>query len=254
MSITDDFIEFDSSSDWERVIGLTFTAQPVGQDSYIPIGQKDLGIAITEPYLVIVVQPVNGKPTWRYGGEVRQTWEFPSGGATGTNFSRAQSKPVQLFVNKPQLVGFNRNTTDTYRVYYDPPTWFKQVIVIGWKYTGNIRNFVIDTLFDIGNQVGAGTFTTPTSITSLLAQQQRILEDIEARLEEIENNNNPSNSVPLNDEAIGQISNSVSQNISSVNQRIDRLSNNLSDVLSGDSDPDLLAQNNDRTIIEDELI
>lgn len=253
MNACNDFIQFDNSSDWERVISVTFTAVPVGQNSYIPIGQRDLGVAITEPYVVIVVQAVNAKQTWRYGGEVRQTWYFDSGAAIGSTFSAAQSKPTQLFLNKPQVIALNRNTTDTFRLYYDPPTWFKQVIVIGWKYVGKVENFISDTLFDLGNKVGIGTLNDPNSITNLLAAQQALLEDIENRLISIENNSSNGGLNPIPDTSIQVIKDSVSSEVASVSQNVKELSNNLGNVLSGNVEPSVLKNNYDPTSIEDEL-
>lgn len=256
MTIYDDVIELDNSTDWERIVGRTFNARRVAPNFYEPIGQKDLEVTLDEPYLVVVVQPIGGRSTWRYGGELRQTWDFPSGGSTGSAFSRAQSKPVQLFVNKPQLVPFNLNSRNSFRLAYDPPTWFRDVIIIIWKYTGIINNFVRDTLFDIGNQVGAGTFVEPGSVIDLLNTQQRLLENIENRLENIENNggNDPQRNIPIGSEAIRQIDSVVRDDIQEVNRRINDLSNNLSNVLSGEDNPDILRQTNSQTNIEDELI
>lgn len=122
MTSYDDFIKFYESDDWERVVGVTLRAEQLSDLTYVPIGQTDLGVSLMSPYLVIVVQPINARPTWRYGGEIRKVWNFPKGGETGTPLSKAQSKPTQLFVNKPQVVDLTRNGVGAYRLLYDPPT------------------------------------------------------------------------------------------------------------------------------------
>ena len=255
MTSCDDFIQFDQSEDWEQVIGTTFTAVPTGEDSYIPIGQVDLGVALVEPYVVIVVQPVNAKITWRYGGEVRQVWDFTKGGEIGSQFAGAQSKPTQMFINKPEVIDLSRNGTGTFRLRYDPPTWFKQVIVIGWVYVGTVENFTKDTLFEIGNKIGIGTLNEENSLANLLALQQTSILNIVERLEVIEELlTNPNADTSQIESQINSINQNVTDNVSQLNQKIDNLASNLGNVLSGESDPNILGQSTNQINVEDELI
>ncbi len=111
-----------------------------------------------------------GKPTWRYGGELRQVWNFPKGQETNSNLGKIQSSRQVLSINKLQIIKLEKPTSDTFDLRYYPPPWFRDVIVIAWKYNGEVENFVKDTLFDIGNSLSVAN-TEPSGILADLQDQ-----------------------------------------------------------------------------------
>lgn len=255
MTICDDRIQFDQSSDWQQVIAQSKSATILGENSYIPIGSFDLGVALSESFVAIVVQAINAKPTWIYAGEVRQSWEFPAGNSIGSLYGRVQSTPTHLRLNKVQYIKLSKNTPNACRLRYTPPTWFKELIIVGWKYVGAVENFTRDTLFDLGNKIGIGTINEPDSLSNLLIAQETLLQTIQDRLDDIETNLN--NQGPINftvSDQITALDQNVSQNVSQINQDIQALSQNLSSVLSGESSPDILQANVNQTIIEEEFL
>lgn len=200
MSSLDDLIRFDIPENWELVINEIRVADFIGEESHSPIPPFDLGISLTSPYALIVVQTTQGKTTWKYAGEVRQTWNFPKGNPIGTQTSIAQSEPTQLFLNRVQLVELNPNSLQPFRLRYQPPYWFKDVIVFGWKYSGTIENFIKDSLFEIGNKVGIGTLNLPDNIPNILATIIQKLGNLELLLgSPSPEGSNPSGNVPPND-------------------------------------------------------
>ena len=245
MSVCDDFIAFDQSDDWEQIINITFTATILGESSYIPIGEKDLGITLTEPYIVIVVQPSEAKNTWKYGGEVRQTWSFATNNQTTNQVSVAQSKPTQLFINKPQVIATPKNSVDGFGLRYSSPTWFKQVTVIAWKYIGEIQNFTKDTLLDISNAINTGTSGNFAEISDRIEDLLTSVVTISERLTTIEN---AIATNTLSQETIdviaGRLELEVIEETSQINQRINSLSNNLAEVLGDKEDADVLYRDN----------
>lgn len=168
MSSLDDLIRFDIPENWELVISQTRTAEKISEAKHYPIPPFDLGISLTSPYVLIVIQTTEKKSTWKYGGEVRQNWDFPKGSSIGTLTGIAQSEPTQLSLDRTQLVELNPSSLHPYQLRYQPPYWFKDVIVFGWVYTGTVQNFVKDTLFEIGNKVGIGTLNLPDNIPNIL--------------------------------------------------------------------------------------
>lgn len=227
MNTCNDFIYFDRSEDWERAIGATFRARRLPDDAHEPIGQVDLRVALDEPYIVIVVQPIGGKDTWRYGGEVRQAWAFSKGGQIGSAFSTAQSKPTQLFVNKPQAIATPKNSSGKFRLLYDPPTWFKDVVVIGWVYRGKVENFTKDTLFDIGNTLGIDASLDENNLKELLLNQQALIEALQVEIAAIKDD-------AFSDEDINTIVNDVSERVTTDSNRIsNRNEQALNTIING---------------------
>jgi hypothetical protein len=200
MSVFDDLIRFDLLENWELTISASRTAVQPTPDTHSPIETFTLVTGLTTPYVAIIVQTTQGKITWHWGGEVRQSWNFPSGASLGSLTSIAQSQPSPLYLNRLQLIGLNPNSLEPYSLRYTPPKWFKDVIVYGWKYTGTVENFVADTLFDIGNQVGIGTLNLPNNIPNTLnAMNQRLIR-IEALLGSSQSiSSNPLNTVSPNE-------------------------------------------------------
>jgi hypothetical protein len=201
VSSLDDLVRFDLSENWTLTINQSKTATIIKGDVHTPIEAFDLGIQSTAAYVAIVVQTTQGKITWKYAGELRQAWNFPSGGAIGGGLSVAQSKEKALFLNKVQLVELNPNSLYPYRLRYLPPYWFKDVSIFGWEYKGTIENFVKDTLFDIGNKVGIGTLNLPDNIPNTLESIKQKLNQLELAIANsgFPQGNNPSSDIQSND-------------------------------------------------------
>lgn len=245
MSVYDDSIAFDQSDDWEQIINTTFTATNIGINSYTPIGEKDLEVTLTEPYLVIVVQPFEAKDTWKYGGEIRQSWNFALGEETNNQYAVAQSEPIQLFINKPQVIATPKNSVDGFRLRYNSPNWFKQVTVIVWKYIGEVQNFTKDILLDINDAVTTNNSTNFDLINDRVENLLASIVDVSERLANIENAiaNNSLSEETINT-VVSLIESEVTEETSQINEQISLLSNNLADVLGGQENADILYQDN----------
>lgn len=166
MSACDDFLFFDLAEDWQQIASVFRESAVIGQRSNSPIPAFNLGVDIDNSYLAVLVQTTRGKPTWRFGGELRQTWDFPKGQESSVELGTIQSERTALSINKLELIKLIKPTSERFNLRYFPPPWFKDVIVIAWKYTGEVENFVKDTLFDIGNQIGIGTLDEPDNLLS----------------------------------------------------------------------------------------
>lgn len=175
MGACDDFIFFDLPEDWERIVNQSRTATIITETTHTPILPFDLGVNLAETYLAIFAQTTQGRPTWRFAGELRQVWEFPKGAQTSQTLSKIQSDPIPVFLDKLQIVELVTLTTGNFELKFQPPPWFKDVLVSVWKYNGEVDNFVKDTLFDIGNQLGVGTGGDPSSISALLETQSELI-------------------------------------------------------------------------------
>lgn len=245
MSVCNDFIQFDNSVDWNRIITLSRNAEILSPTSHIPIPAFDLGVETNAIYAAIIIQTTQSKSTWRYGGEVRQTWAFPTGAEVATALNLVQSMPTPLFLDKIQLVRLNQQTSQAFRLRYQPPSWFKDAIVIGWEYTGDVDNFVVDTLFDIGNKIGIGTLDEPDSVSNQLINIQATLTSINDRITQLENLIDESDLATDNTQfIIDELSTQLQVVQQQNDSRIIELSDNLAAVLSGEADPDILLEEN----------
>ena len=148
-----DLIFFDDSTDWVRVANRTRNAQIVGENAHVPISAFDLGLSLQSDYVAVVAGTTSGKPTWQFAGDINQVYNFPV--APGNPIiGKIQPVRTRLFINKLTLIETNRVSTDNFDLRYQPPYWFKDCTILVYQYVGDTRNFVEDSLFDIGNAVG----------------------------------------------------------------------------------------------------
>lgn len=153
MSAGQDLIFFDTPEDWQLIVNTSFQAQIINENSHTPIPPQDLGVSLNEPYIAVVVGTGDGKPSWYFAGDIRQSYSFARGGGNAI-LGRVQTEPTRLALNKLQIIDTGRISPDNYGLKYHPPYWFKSATIRVYKYTGDALNFVEDTLFDIGNALG----------------------------------------------------------------------------------------------------
>ena len=176
MSACDDLIFFDDADDWVRIANVTRTASVIAENSHTPIPAFDLGVSIDSSYVAVIASTTDKKPTWRYAGELRQTFYFAEG-AGSSLLENVQTKPTPLFIEKLQVVEMEKITLGNYRLRYQPPAWFKNCTIRVYRYTGHRQNFLKDTLFDIGTIVGIEDLVNPDTEHVTLRQ---LYEEIQA--------------------------------------------------------------------------
>lgn len=160
MSVCDDLIWFNEPDEWVRIVDISRQATLINEDNHIPIPAFDLGVSIDNSYVAVIATGVEVKVNWRYAGELRQSFPFPSGGG-GSAPGQVQSAPTPLFINKLQIVKMENITLGNYRLRYQPPAWFRDCAIRVYRYTGVKENFVKDTLFDVGNILGIEDLVNP---------------------------------------------------------------------------------------------
>ncbi len=168
-----DLIFFDSPEDWVTIANTSRTAQIINENSHTPIPGFDLGINVNADYIAVVAGTTQGRPTWFFAGDITQVYNFAPGG-TDPFLGKLQPTRTRLAINRLQLVETNRISTDSFRLKYTPPAWFKDCSIRVYKYTGDKLNFVEDSLFDIGNALGID----PNGQPSLLANQLDVIEEL----------------------------------------------------------------------------
>ena len=153
MTAGQDLIFFDTPEDWDLIANRSFQAQIINENSHTPIPPQDLGVSLSEPYIAVVVGTGDGKPSWYFGGDIRQVYDFAPGSGNAI-LGAVQTEPTRLALNKLQVIDTGRISPDNYRLRYHPPYWFKSATIRVYKYVGDALNFVEDTLFSIGNALG----------------------------------------------------------------------------------------------------
>ena len=148
-----DRIDFDRSEDWELVANEIRDAQLVGENAYIPIPAFNLGVDLYTDYVAVIATTTSGKPTWQFAGDITQVYNFPKG-SPETILGRIQPVRTQLFINRMTLLETSRVSLDNFDLRYQPPYWFRDCGIRVYKYVGEVKNFVEDSLFDIGNALG----------------------------------------------------------------------------------------------------
>ncbi|WP_319418860.1 hypothetical protein [Pleurocapsa sp. FMAR1] len=200
-----DLIFFDNSRDWQVVADVSTLAQPLPGDRFVPISPIDLGVSLLCDYIAVVATTEVGKPSWQFAGDIRQVYNFVPGGSSPVT-SVLQSLPTRLFINKLQIVETNRISTDRFRLRYTPPFWFRSCAIRVYEYTGDTLNFVEDSLFNIGNALGAFSNQPESLIEAQLTIIEELITDKFAELR-----NRESSQVQLDDFRESQLNTRISQ-------------------------------------------
>ncbi len=148
-----DLIFFGTPEDWSLIANVSKTSRTITENTHEPIAGFDLGVSLNEEYIAVIAGTTKGKSTWHFAGDIAQVYSF-SPGAGNPLLGKIQPTRTRLAINRLQLVETNRISTDSFRLKYTPPAWFKNCTVRVYKYTGDKLNFVEDTLFDIGKTLG----------------------------------------------------------------------------------------------------
>lgn len=148
-----DLIFFDDSDDWEVVVNINRDAQVLPGDRYVPIPAFDLGVELKSDYIAVVAGTTQGKTNWFFAGDITQVYDFAPGGSNPV-LGKIKPERTRLAINRLQLVETNRVSTDSFRLQYQPPYWFRDCTIRVYKYKGEKLNFVEDSLFQIGNALG----------------------------------------------------------------------------------------------------
>lgn len=148
-----DRIDFDLSEEWELVANETRYAVQIRENDYLPIPAFNLGLSLYTDYVAVIATTSDKKPNWVFAGDVSQVYNFPKG--TGnSNLAKIQPYRTRIFIDKMQLIDTARVSLDTFDLRYNPPHWFKDCAIVVYRYIGETKNFVEDTLFEIGNALG----------------------------------------------------------------------------------------------------
>ena len=184
-----DLIFFDDSADWELATQQSRIAQQVGQDAYVPIPAFTLGLSLKSEYIAVIATTNSGKPTWQFAGDINQVYNFPVA-PSNPLLSKIQPVRTRLFINKLTLVETSRVSTDSFDLRYSPPYWFRDCAIRVYRYTGDVKNFVKDSLFEIGNALGVDPNNPSGRIVEALLALKLDLETQFAELRERLNQDN----------------------------------------------------------------
>lgn len=168
-----DLIFFDDSDDWTTIVNTRRTARFVTENTHEPIAGFDLGVTLNDDYIAVVAGTTTGKPNWFFAGDITQVYNFAPGGGNPI-LGKIQPPRTRLAINRLQLVETNRISTDSFRLKYTPPAWFKDCTIRVYRYVGDKLNFVEDTLFAIGNELGID----PNQPEGLIQSQLTVIEEL----------------------------------------------------------------------------
>jgi hypothetical protein len=147
MSICNYSIETTNPENWELRIVAIKNAVLIGDKSHIPIGNFDVGLDFTSPFLLVEAENSSKKSTWKYAGTIRPLYFVGS--------TKVCSLGVGLRLGKTQLIVFKDIVSTPYSLQFDTPDWFKNLVLKIWEYRGATGNVLIEGLAADFNQVFA---------------------------------------------------------------------------------------------------
>jgi hypothetical protein len=120
-------IDVGNANLWEIRWSLQYSASP-------PIQHQDCPFLIQSPVIAIFCENPVAKPTWFFGGYLKQ---MIATGITLGGLSDAEQARKKVFLNKLQVIAFEFDVD--YKISFHPAPWHSSIKVNIWEYTGEIN-------------------------------------------------------------------------------------------------------------------
>lgn len=114
------------------------------KDNRFFIPSFDTGKTYSSQYIAVGVQVNGSKDNWRHGGYLSQEFKFPSVGYS--NGKKAFNKLPDLLINEVSILTLPLLSEKEYKLQYFSPTYFTDVRLQIWEYTGTTVNLLIEDL------------------------------------------------------------------------------------------------------------
>lgn len=122
---------------WHLRATLTKKAVKGSGDRFF-IPSFDTGKTYSSQFIAVGVKVNSSKDNWRYGGYLSQEFKFSSSGYAHSN--KAFNRCPELLINEVTILNLPLLSNDNYRLRYSPPTYFSDVRLQIWEYTGIVIN------------------------------------------------------------------------------------------------------------------
>lgn len=125
----------------------TLTKKAVSStDNRVFIPSFDTGKSYEAEYLAVGVKAANSKDSWRQGGYLAQEFTVPITGYSTRN--RAFNRTPDLLINDVTIIKVPLLTQSEYRLRYFAPTYFSDVRLQIWEYSGVRTDLLLRDLAD----------------------------------------------------------------------------------------------------------
>ena len=125
-----------NDSDWQLIINRS--RELLVGESQLP--RLDFEVSLNTNFIAVEVSTSTAKPSWVAGGYLAQIYEFEQFNLT----------PPQYFIsiNQVNLIKLEQIVGSRFNLVYNPPKYFKDVVIKIWQYQGIETNLL---LADIAN-------------------------------------------------------------------------------------------------------
>lgn len=133
----------EESGVWRLRATINKKAETSKDDRFF-IPSFDTGKTYSSQYIAVGVQVNGSKDNWRHGGYLSQEFKFPSVGYS--NGKKAFNKLPDLLINEVSILTLPLLSEKEYKLQYFPPTYFTDLRLQIWEYTGTTVNLLIEDL------------------------------------------------------------------------------------------------------------
>ena len=132
-------------------------------------------------FVAVGIKVTAGGKNWRFGGFLAQEFNFSSTGYSKAD--RAFFRTEDLLINNVTVLKLPVATDKPYRLRYFPPTWFLDLTLEIWEYTGTVVDGGSGTSPDIANKLEEIKNIVSVGFTLLNNRLDR--EDVPAKLSDL---------------------------------------------------------------------
>lgn len=119
----------------------------VGANGKLYIASFDTGKTYTNEHIAVGIQVTNARETWQYGGYLSQEFEFKTESGY-RNKNKAFNRTKDLLINDVSIINLPLLRDGNYRLRFFLATYFQDIKLQIWEYTGKTTNKLINDLSD----------------------------------------------------------------------------------------------------------
>ncbi len=153
-----------NDNDWELIVDLSRSKL----DTEPQIPKLDLDVSLNSNFIAVEVVASNAKSHWVAGGFIAQQYEL----------DEFDLSPSQHFVsiNQVNLIELKQVANLDFNLIYDPPKYFKDVVIKVWQYQGIQTDLLLA-------DIAAALNNIPINATVDLSQVNQKLDTLIAQIE-----------------------------------------------------------------------
>ena len=158
-------LDLQNPANWLPKWDFDIEAQRPSSNAHIPIGEVSCPLICHSPVLGVYCEAPNRRPSWTFGGGLRQ--KIRTGLTVGGGLNVDTDTYRRIYVDRLQIVTFNNIQVADYELSFKPPFWHDRVKLTVFEYVGEISTDTRESIKGTNQLLLTGFTSTSTKLQQI---------------------------------------------------------------------------------------